>query len=269
MKYLVIIYFLLVNIPLVCNLSAQNRGKVMDAATGEPLDGASVTLVASRQVIAVTDDEGGGSFPRFVVVNDADTLHISYVGYVTEAVTYSGLRGKDYVVSLKEDTQSLGMVTVRGKQDLKWSLEYVKLSSMKTSVFGFGSVLTGNKIYVIGGDESVMADPLEKAGMGGGFEWTHYNNRMQVYDIATDKWEVSEQKFSKRAYHNVLHNNGRLYILGGKRLAKNPRLEYLNENVEVYDIERDTLIVDKNNPHQAVNFMSVVLTVISCRWVVR
>lgn len=83
-------------------------------------------------------------------------------------------------------------------------------------------------------------------------------NYMQMYDISDDSWTVVDKKFANRAYHNIHYNQGKIYILGGKRLAKNPKLEYLNDQVEVYDLSVDTVYSSYGYPHQSINFASGV-----------
>lgn len=65
-----------------------------------------------------------------------------------------------------------------------------------------------------------------------------------------DKWETYNLKFRKR--------EKKRYILGGKIYSKNHKLEYLDNTIEIYDIKKDTLIVDNSNPHQAVNAASFI-----------
>ena len=41
--------------------------------------------------------------------------------------------------------------------------------------------------------------------------------------------------------------------MGGKYLSTNRRLEYTAPQIEIYDLDRDTLYVDWTNPHQTVD----------------
>jgi len=63
-------------------------------------------------------------------------------------------------------------------------------------------------------------------------------------------------EFRKRGFHSLNYYDNKLYILGGKRLSKNGKIEYLDDKIEVYNIKNDSILVDDTNPHQAVNFAS-------------
>ena len=77
-----------------------------------------------------------------------------------------------------------------------------------------------------------------------------------IYDIKTNQWETSEIKFKKRAYHNLNIYNNTIYVLGGKRVSTNGKFEYLEDKIEVFDINKNTVTIDNTNPHQATNFAS-------------
>ncbi|MCD8079276.1 MAG: hypothetical protein LUF04_02345 [Bacteroides sp.] len=85
-----------------------------------------------------------------------------------------------------------------------------------------------------------------------------YSGKMYRYDLLNNKWEKLPVRFRNRAYHTVFHYGGRLYVAGGKRLSTNRQLQYLDHTMEIYDIERDTVILDPVNPHQAIHFASCV-----------
>ena len=76
---------------------------------------------------------------------------------------------------------------------------------------------------------------------------------MFIYDIARDAWKKCRHSFKARIGHAVHCYKNKLFILGGKYLSTNRRLEFTSPQLEVYDIEKDTVYVDKRIPHQAVN----------------
>ena len=88
------------------------------------------------------------------------------------------------------------------------------------------------------------------------FSYKDFSGSLYIYDIKTDNWKTSDLKFRERAYHNIYNYKDRIYVLGGKRLSPVSRFEFLDEKIEVYDIKRDTILLDNVNPHQAVNFAS-------------
>ena len=73
-----------------------------------------------------------------------------------------------------------------------------------------------------------------------------------------DKWETIRHKFRERAYHTAGYYDGKIFILGGKRLSETRIVDYLDNAIEIYDIKRDTVWTDYTNPHQATLLGSVV-----------
>ncbi|HQK41163.1 MAG TPA: galactose oxidase, partial [Flavobacterium alvei] len=50
--------------------------------------------------------------------------------------------------------------------------------------------------------------------------------------------------------------NNKIYVLGGKRVSTNGVFEYLDNKIEVFDPENQSIIIDNTNPHQAADFAS-------------
>ncbi|HMX42027.1 MAG TPA: carboxypeptidase-like regulatory domain-containing protein, partial [Saprospiraceae bacterium] len=92
------------------SLSAQVAlsGQVTDAATGEPLVGATVAVKGTPKGTSTDVD---GRF-RLQVDNGQAVLSISYSGYVTQKLTVGGQR--DFSIKLSEDQQLLDEVVVVG-----------------------------------------------------------------------------------------------------------------------------------------------------------
>lgn len=138
---------------------------------------------------------------------------------------------------------------------------------MPRPLSSFGSVAHDGKIYIVGGDETILTSS-EKESAGNVDEENStkttkeiqfFSDKLFVYDIEKNSWEtVKNQKFRKRAYHNMHYYKNKLYVFGGKNLSTNRRRELLDNNLEVYDLLRDTIMVDPINPHQAVGFTSVL-----------
>ncbi|MBB4034661.1 hypothetical protein GGR21_000548 [Dysgonomonas hofstadii] len=259
-------------------LSAQNKIKVLDQATNTPIQGVSVQSDDLTKG-TVTNKDGEFFLKDLPKIKETDILHFSHVSYTGKSISLRETIDNNYTVFLTENTRSLQGVTVEGKKiELKPFLSYKKLASMPKGLFSFGAQLVGDKIYVVGGNESVEQDDGLKAmseanphaqerGNEAMFEefakrlesstkWVAYNNKMYIYDITSGKWETSKHEFKDRAYLNMNYFNGKLYILGGKRLSTNRKFEYLDETLEIYDIRKDKIHTDKTNPHQAINFMS-------------
>ena len=146
---------------------------------------------------------------------------------------------------------------------------------MKVGLHDFGSFLNNGKIYVLGGDGSEnenmflktmeyypdidnFGEFLAKANRFHSFSKTRYKGNLQIYNIKNDTWTKSNLKLRKRAYNNANFYNNKIYVLGGKNLASHGRYfnEYLDNKIEVVDLEKNTVTIDNTNPHQAVNFAS-------------
>lgn len=248
--------------------TAQNKGLVLDQSSDKPLAGVNIYKAKSR-VITVTNSEGKFSINKLSGVNGKDTLHFSCVGYATEKMTAADLKLKGYVVSLQEVVQQLKEVTViTERQPLKAEIGYKQLASMKEGVYAFGSALVGDRIYVIGGDASFGEDQVLKALNDYGddvlkhlkpsISWQEYSGNLSVYDIRTDKWETVKKKFAQIAYHGIHYYKGKIYVLGGKKISRDGRTEYLNTDFDVLDLTRDSILHAHSNPHQAINFASFV-----------
>ncbi len=95
-------------------------------------------------------------------------------------------------------------------------------------------------------------------GLPSGFVYEKYSNKIYVYDIISNTWTIINKKLRERAYHSALYNDGKIYVMGGKRFSTNRKIEYLDETVEIYDIHRDTLLTDPVNPHQAASAAAFV-----------
>jgi len=246
------------------------EGKVVDATTNEPIKGVNVFMEGIGRG-AVTNEKGNYylKFPYRIVKNDIITF--SHITYGELKVPYVQKK-KNYSVSLLVDLTKLEEVRISERRNLKKSISYKKLSSMKSAVHSFGAMLKDNKIYIVGGDVSFEENYLKKLmeydpdralqkfmnGTARNFNKQGYSGNLQVYTIETDTWLLDKSKFRKRAYHNLNYYNDKIYVVGGKNLMRHGvhYREYLDDNIEVFNIEKDTTFIDKTNPHQAIDFAS-------------
>jgi hypothetical protein len=246
--------------------TAQNtRGIVIDKISKKPVAGVSV-YINETGIGTTTNEKGEFNFKYFTQINENDTLTFSSIGYVTRKVALPEIKKSSYVVLLSENSHLLEGVTITSEKPLNLQIAYTKLSALRNGLFSYGSVLAEDKIWVIGGDESNEDGRGYKSidfvgnnvKMNSHFSWQNYSDKLHVYDIQTDTWITSSLKFSKRAYHSINYYNNKIYVLGGKTLSTNRKLEFLDDKIEVFDIKGNTILVDKANPHQAVNFASLV-----------
>lgn len=231
---------------VIGQIRAQDKIQVVDQVFNFPLE--SVSIKTDKRG-AITDNEGFLDIEKIAPISSTDSISFSSIGYVSKKTTFYDIRANNYIVQLLPKMEAISEVTVIGEH-LQESIKYAELSPMKMGVFAFGAEVVGDSIYIIGGDASIKDEYKLR------YEYEHNSGKIQVYDISNDKWAILDMKLSNRAYHNIHYYDEKIYILGGKRLASNPRLEYLNEEVEVYDIKKNTVVSSTTNPHAAVNFAS-------------
>ncbi len=246
------------------------NGFVFDARTNKPIKGAHVYTNTIEQ--GTTSNFRGKFRLKFPSEEIIDSIYVSHLGYEKKAFPYSKNK-KEYLIYLETNSTQLSEVQLTNvKRNLNYRIRYNKLSSMKKGLYSFGSTLKDNKIYVVGGNMTHKEDYYKKLSQRGdidlisfaefirltrpNFNKDWYRGELQVYDLNSDMWEVSDTKFRKRAQHNLHIYNNQLYVLGGKRLSMGRKYEYLDDKIEVFDNEKNTLTVDDTNPHQAVNFAS-------------
>jgi len=244
------------------------EGKVVDAQTNKPIEGVNVYMEAINRG-AVTNEKGVYylKFPYKIV--KSGSIRFTHITYKELEIPYVPKK-KEYSVSLLIDLQKLDEVNLSYSRNLKKTISYKKLSSMKSAVHSFGSLLKDGIIYVVGGDVShqhnefmrVMEYDSENlyskmmAGKLRNYRKDSYSGDLQTYDIENDIWTKSKSKFRKRAYHNLNNYNTKIVVLGGKNISANGKFEYLDDKIEVFDLDRDSIIIDNTNPHQAVGFSS-------------
>ncbi|RKR09122.1 Kelch motif protein [Flavobacterium sp. 90] len=265
-KLLLIIFFL----PLIT--IAQNiKGIIFSQKTDLPIEDTNVFALSSNTG-TLSNVKGEFALKLDTKFKDSDTLQFSHIGFITTKISITDLKKLDFKVSLPEDVENLSGVTISANQKLtlKSKLSFKKLSALKNPVFAFGSFLKDEKIYVIGGDASFDSDAFKKVrlekpdfSLKDYLDEIKYNTTLfyykgdfSTYNIKTDSWEVSNLKFKKRAFHNIHFYNNSIYVLGGKRISVNGKFEYLQDQIEVLDLDKQTIKTDNTNPHQAANFAS-------------
>ncbi|HOZ15483.1 MAG TPA: kelch repeat-containing protein [Tenuifilaceae bacterium] len=235
------------------------RGQVLNSQNN-PLIGASI-IVNRIGIGTTTNEKGEYNLNYNIKISESDSITFSFIGYISQKLTISELKKKNFIVGLTESVQPIKEVSITiEKKHLKLQIAYKKLESLKYGLYSFGAILIDDKIWVVGGDKSYQSGrglrPMFSTKPS--FSYESYSDKLCIYDIQTNKWIESNQKFSKRAYHNIQYYNGKVYIIGGKKLSTNRIKEYLADEVEVYSIKDSNILTDNTNPHQAVNFASFV-----------
>ena len=242
------IFLFLFSLCCTSSLNSQVRGCVVDGRDKSPLSGVNIYLQRDSTGIAITDDSGKfklGDWNQGIL---NDTLVFSYVGYMPMKYTLKELEASGYIVKLYSYSQSLQEVVVKGESRRTFG-EYEFLNNLPQGLYSSAVLACDGKIYVVSGEQSYAI-------CGKGIGVTRYDNlvkKMFIYDIARDAWKKCRHSFKARIGHAVHCYKNKLFILGGKYFSTNRRLEFTSPQLEVYDIEKDTVYVDKRIPHQAVN----------------
>lgn len=113
----------------LAQVAGKVRGRIVDAATGEPIIGASIHVKGNKRVGTVSDTQGGYTLSAAPGV----TLVISYIGYETLEVRATE---KEQVIQLKESSQTLSELVVVGyttqrKESLTGAMISLKDSKLK------------------------------------------------------------------------------------------------------------------------------------------
>jgi iron complex outermembrane receptor protein len=138
MKHFIYSIFVLLSIQYA---AAQQtvRGKILDGQTGEPLPGASISLLHDS---AATLSGDAGEF-EITVPAEADSIRVSYIGYRTQQVEVSN--NTRYInIALETGTASLNHVTVTGYENNRRLLETAGSIAMISS----GEIHRGNDLSI-------------------------------------------------------------------------------------------------------------------------
>ena len=237
-SYMKIILFLFLLITCSQLVKSQSQGHVIDGKDNSPLSGVNIYLQKDSVGIGVTDENGHFNIADIENIAGNDTIIFSYVGYLSLKLTLKDLRYSSYRVIMFTYSQQLPEVSVKGERG-RIFLSYEPLKDLPVAVVSSGSFFQNGKIYIISGDEKTLAT-------GGTL-----SDKMYVYDIATDIWTESLQKFARRNGHRAHYYKGRVFIVGGKYLSTNRRLEYTAPQIEIYDLDRDCLLYTSPSPRDS------------------
>ncbi len=261
------IYILLLSSNL---LVGQNiKGTILDIETNLPIENVNI-FYKKYNTGSVSNKDGIFNISIKSKIKASDTLQFSIIGYTTKKITIASLKDTNYNVFLKTKTEELNEINLSTRNKLKPKLNFKKLAPLKKGIYSFGSTIIDSKLYVIGGDQTFLEATGKKAlfrtadgdlsdllkALRSNMSWENYVGTLQIYNIDEDTWLTSNLKFDKRAYHNISYFNNKLYVFGGKTLSVNRKKEYLDDKIEVFDVNTQQIIVDNTNPHQAINFAS-------------
>lgn len=263
-----LLYFLLL-LPVI--LLAQDLKGTVFSENGEPLENVNIYAISSKSG-TITNKNGLFSISILSKFKESEVLEFSYIGFKSIKIAVTDLENQNFKIYLKENIQNLSEVAINNNIKLKAKLEFNVLKPLKDPVFSFGSFVKDGKIYVTGGNESRETNSFMKLRderpdataldvqkeLSRNPDYFMFKDNLAIYDIKNDSWETSTVKFKKRANHSIFPYNDKIYIIGGKRISVNGKFEYLQDQIEVFDTNTNTITIDKTNPHQASDFASVI-----------
>ncbi|GHA24084.1 hypothetical protein GCM10007103_01620 [Salinimicrobium marinum] len=240
-------------------------GTVLDKESNEPVEGVHVTLPAYNYS-TVTNKKGEFIIGLKAELSEKDSLYFTYVGYTTARFTLSQLQKMNHTVFLEVSLEELKEITLDSDRKLQPKIRFKKLASLDTKMYAFGSVLANDKIYVAGGNQSYVENGMRREmetnlaatlqdildASSQNFSWEKYNGSLQVYDIKSDTWSMPQLELIERANHNLNYYDDKIIISGGTTVSLNGKYEYLADKIEIIDLKKDSVLVDKANPHRAL-----------------
>ncbi|MFY0628858.1 MAG: carboxypeptidase-like regulatory domain-containing protein [Flavobacteriaceae bacterium] len=244
--------------------SQKIKGRVLDFETKKPIEKAHIQI---HKKIFFSDEKGRFSYT--VPEKWDKKIKVTHVSYKPLEIKYEGKKKR--IIYLKPKAELLDDVVVVGKLGNR-KLKYLTLSELPQKLYSFASTVFNNKIYVFGGDKSNEVDALKKVteerpelSMIAALDLARnyrpfysFSNQLFTYDLNKKKWIKEDLTFRKKASHSAALVGDKIYLIGGKRLTKSKRQEYLDEKIEVFDPIKKTVEVDHTNPHQAVDLQTIV-----------
>tara|TARA_R110001606_G_scaffold45795_1_gene118434 strand:- start:9514 stop:10863 length:1350 start_codon:yes stop_codon:yes gene_type:complete len=265
MKNLCILCFLLCS---SISFSQKITFKVLSSSTKEPIEKAHIFFLDT----AIYTDENG-VFSLDLLSKKSITISISHLQYKNLEFLYKK-DASSTIIFLDEKEEALKGIKISTKKQLKSSIDFKKLQDMPKAVYSFGSIIKENKIYVFGGDvsseyeknkeglsqlqSSSEAEIMKFLTKPKPISFNNYLGDIQFYDSAQQKWQIQKDKIIHRAYHNAIIYKDTVLIIGGKMLSKKKVNELLANEIEYVSLKDLSIQKDETNPHQAVDFGSVL-----------
>lgn len=254
------------------SFSQSISGIVKDKSNNDPLK--NVNIYFEKSTIGTsTNSEGKFQLDIPNAVKKREKITFSCVGYADLQIMLKDIGGS--IVYLTREIQQIDEVVIANKQKLKSNLHFEKVTKLDGGLYAFGAFMKDDKIYIIGGDESLGTDAAQAfrdaankgAGrelsfsaivkeMGATINWQNFSQLLQVYNLKSNTWYENDTLFIPRAYHSAVCCGNKVLVFGGTSLKKNK--EYLSDKIEFFDSSTHTVRIDQSNPHQCVNFASGV-----------
>ena len=272
-------YFSIVIILLSFSLQAQQVVTILDSDTNQPISDVNIKVKGNNKGFA-TNHNGVFKINSKGFLKNSDILIISHINYFQEKISLKNLENLNYTIHLLKNMASLDEIIVSAKKKRirrrEQLIKYTKVSTMPKGLFAFGASQKDGKVIITGGEKSIVTnsfgeitskDKVNEFGttmeemleiMIVKANWKNYSSKIHLFDFNEEKWTKIDQKLVKRAFHNSHVYNNKLYIIGGKRVSNLKGKEYLENRIEVLNLDKKSKVIDKVNPHKAVNFASVI-----------
>ena len=275
-------YISLLLILMSCTLQAQQIVTILDSNTKQSISDVNIKVKGSTKGFA-SNHNGVFTINSTDNLKNSDILTISHINYYPEEITLKNLKELDYTIYLLKNTSSLDEITVNAKKKRirrrEQLIKFTKVTTMPKGLLAFGATLNDGKVVILGGKNSNEENTFEEIdskdkvkespSLGMSMEqllevniiktdWKNYSSKILVFDFNKNNWSEIDEKLIKRAFHNSHTYNNKLYIIGGTRVSNLKGKEYLENRIEILDLDKNKKTIDNVNPHKAVNFASFI-----------
>jgi hypothetical protein len=240
----------------------QHTITVLNSKTKEPIQNVHIK---KKKNVYVSDENGKVFIEK---IKDNDRIFLSHVEFYDRDILFGEIVNESIFLTEKDIRLSEVLITKKKKKELNFE----KLPELEKGLHGFASVLYNDKIYVFGGDKSTLSDGMRMAFQelnemqddninvselvyrtNRRTSYQGYSNKVHIYDIKNRRWSALEKPVLKRAYHKAVLIDGKVYLLGGKKLAKNKSREYLIDDIEVFNLKTNNLEKSIDSKQNGIN----------------
>lgn len=236
-------------------LSSQNRVLVLfDSIQKKSIKNVHVKYKGN---VFISDSIGNITVPDL----KKGKFYFSHIKYIDRTIVLS--QKINDTIFLIEENNKLSEVLISYKKKRKLTFE--TLPNLEKGIHSFAAVLHGGKIYVFGGDKSILKDaatialkeasesntPMKSFLLYKSF--ISYSSTIYVYTIKTKRWSKLKTKIQPKANHKAVLINDKVYLIGGKKLSRNKQREYLTNDIEVFNLITKRKEESLKNKHKSIN----------------
>ncbi len=261
-----------------CISNAQNETTItiINGETNQPISNVNIKIKGTEKGF-VTNHEGVFIIDANDNLKAKDILMISHIQYFKEELSVGSIKAHNNTIRLLSTQYLLNEIVLNSKKKKKNNqlITHTKVTTIPKGLSNFDAYIKDGNLTILGGMELSEIDNWDKITDkdqwietgGPDFEqiltttifynnYKSYNSNVYRFDLEKNNWATDKKKTIERAFHNVHLTNDKVYIIGGKRLSKGDNKEYLENRIEVIDLDDNSVEIDQVNPHKAVNFAS-------------